>query len=305
MFKQIFNKVSSFAENVIENLENSKAPMLYFFLTFVFSVTLRTFIEFISDNTRLSIVCFMHYFFSFVAIACFVLLLFYLLTRKPVIKLIKIVLPAFFVLIVAPIFDLLISKGKGYNIGYIDPEVHGNLLMRFFTFAGSFSGSGVTPGMKFEIMLALIGIFIYLYLATRNIWKGLLGAFGFYVILFVFAIFPYLLRKGLSFLNLSVRYSDILMSGAYLLIIFVMSTVLVYIANKTLFKKIISEFSWLRLAHFEFMFVGGVLLGIKESSVYIHSGNVLDFALIPLSIFFACVYSLITNNLEDYGIDKI
>ncbi|MGM5482034.1 MAG: UbiA family prenyltransferase [Nanobdellota archaeon] len=305
MQKQNIKGAFSYIDKIIKNIENSKAPLVYFILTFVFCVTLRTFIEFISDNTRIRIEYFMHYLFFYVAISCFAILLFYLLSKKPIIKLIKIILPSFFVLIIAPIIDLIFSKGKGYNMGYILPEVHGNLLLRFFTFTGNFSGSGITLGMKLEIILVLLGIFIYLFLSTKRISKGLLGVFGFYVILFIFSIMPFIVKQTLSFFDLPGSHSDTLMCGAYLLIIFIMSIIIAFYANKEIFRKIISEFSWVRLAHFEFMFILGVILGIKESNPYIHTGNVLNFALIPVSIFFAGLYSLITNNLEDYDIDKV
>lgn len=74
------------------------------------------------------------YTLSYIVFATAIILLVHLVTKTELIKVAKVILPGFIVLISVPINDLIMSGGKGYDIAYLLPEIHGNLLHRFLLF---------------------------------------------------------------------------------------------------------------------------------------------------------------------------
>ena len=157
-------KLSNLVEQVINSLENPKSPFIYFILTFFFVVTLRNFIEILSTHCPISLSDFTHYYLLYISLAMSLILLFHIATRTGIMKVSRVILPSFIILNLAPLLDLVISRGKGYGMTYMLPGVHDNLILRFFTFFGNFHGYGVTPGIRIEISLVLLGCFIYFHI---------------------------------------------------------------------------------------------------------------------------------------------
>lgn len=164
------------SKRVVNYLENAKIPFVYFVLTFVFILTLRTFLELFSDSDSvISLLAYMHYYSFWIALAVALTFVFHLVTQTDLIKVARVVLTSFIFVLIAPILDLIISGGKGYNIAYMIPGVHENLLMRFFTFFGDMGRSGISPGVKIEIALILLLSFVYFYLKLSSVVKSLLS----------------------------------------------------------------------------------------------------------------------------------
>lgn len=301
----MINKFLSTFKKTISSLENSKVPFIYFILTVLFAATLRTFLEIFSDHTIISSQQFIHYVLFYVILVLSIILLFHLITKTAVLKVAKVVFPSVIIVIIPPLFDLVISLGKGFDIGYFMPGVHTNLLLKFFTFFGEFSSIGPTPGIKIEIAIVLFVSFIYLYLKTSKLMKSLFGTVLLYTVIFLYFMAPFILRAFFLFIGIMHDYSNSLMISAFLSLVFIIGTILAYFTNKEYFKIIFKDIRPFRLLHFEFMFVLGVILGLKQTGFNLDIQNSIGYIFIPISIVFAWLYSVMSNNIEDYNIDKI
>jgi len=303
---KIFKKIVSYFDQAINSLENSKAPFIYFVLTFLFVITLRNFLEIFSDNLPyISQDLFVHYYLSYAALAMLLILLFYVLTKTDILKIAKTVLPAFIILILAPIVDLILSQGKGYNQTYLLPDVHGNLILRFFTLFGEYNNSGITPGIKIEFIILFVGSFVYFYLKKMNIIKSLFSTILIYTLLFCLGSSPFIIKGVLEVIGIKYEYSNKLLSNFFLLIIFLTGTLLFFLTKRKYLKLIIKEVSFSRAISYESMFFLGLLLGIKYEQFQINNINIFYFIFIPISIFLAGLFSTIFNNIADQEIDKI
>ena len=299
-------RIIDLSNRLIYSLENSKVPFVYFILTFIFVVTLRNFLEiFSTGHLVLSRLFFIHYSLSYVALAMLLILLFYVLTKTEILKIARVILPAFAILNLAPIMDLILSWGKGYHMAYMLPGTHDGLLLRFFTFFGDFPRLGVTPGMRIEIAIVLLGSFIYFYLKNSNLIKSLFFTTLTYALIFCLGSSPFIAKRALEFIGLEYRYSDTLLTNFYLFIIFLVGVLSIFLAKRKYFKIIILDVRLLRAIHYELMFFLGVLLGIKYGVFHLTNINIFYFIFIPISIFFSGLFSLVTNNIADYEIDKV
>lgn len=193
----------TFLKNVISRVENSKKPLIYFILTFFFATTLRNFLEVFSTRLEIPLEYFVHYYLSYISLALAIILLFYLVTGEKIDKLVKVILPSFFILVLVPIIDLifLIFSGQVYRIAYMISGGY-NLLLRFFTFFGSFSGFGITPGMRIEIALVIIISFFYFKIKTKSVLKSLLSSFLLYTLIFIYCAMPFVVKSLLAISNI-------------------------------------------------------------------------------------------------------
>lgn len=300
-------KVIKKVKQIICSLENSKIPFIYFILTFFFATTLRNFLESLLDHTQISLFAYLHYYLSYIALAMSLILLFRIITKTDILKIAKVILPSFIILNLVPILDSILSLGKGYQISYINPLNNPNLVLRFFTFFGDFSGSGITPGMRIEIAIALLGSFIYFYSKNQNLIKSLFYSILTYALIFSYLAIPSLLYFFAEYtsklLPLAQEIFFLNPTDLYLFIIFFIGVFLAYLTNKRFFEIIIRDIRPFRLAHYELMFFLGLILGIKYGSIFRFNKTFIIF--IPISIALAWLFSVITNNIEDYEIDKI
>lgn len=294
-------------KKIIIYLESSKIPFIYFILTFFFAITLRIFLEVFSDHTLISFNTYSHFYLSWLYIGLCFIILFYYATKEKIKKVERFILPSFLVLILTPIFDLIFSLGKGYNIGYLKPGIHENLLLRFITFGGSFNGTGITPGIKIEVILILAGSFIYFLIKKQSILRSLLFSFFTYSLIFIFGIMPFIIKGFLALLKIEYYYSAILMRNFYLLLILILGIWLFYLHNKRHFIELLKDSRILRLLHFELMFILGMLLAnnLYPNQFQLTQNTLFSLIFIIISIGFASFFSIITNNLTDYEIDKI
>jgi len=295
-------------KNIINSLENSKAPLIYFILTFIFITSLRNFIELFSDTdtSQISFAEFFHYDISYIALAMIIIILLYFFIKKDILKITKVVLTSFLILLIVPIIDLIWSFGKGLNMAYMLPGSHSNLMQRFFTFFGDFSGLGITPGIRIEIIIVLLGVFFYIYINSSRIIKSLLGVLFAYSIYFFYLAAPFLVKGLLEIFGLTYKYSDSLMTNFFLLVILFAGIFIAYISNKEYFRLIIKDIRPFRLLHFELMFLIGFIIGFNKFGTFVFdSTNIFSFIFIPAGIIFAWIYSVITNNIVDYNIDKV
>ncbi|MBR9691355.1 UbiA family prenyltransferase [Candidatus Woesearchaeota archaeon] len=297
-------KILNIPKKIISNLENSKAPFIYFILTFLFAITLRTFLELFSDpDSGISYIPYLHYYSYWIALAMSLILLFYLITNIDIIKIAKVILPSFIIINLAPLLDLILSKGRGYDIAYTNTQTWHNLIFKFFTFFGNFKESGVTHGMRIEIAIVLCISFIYFYIKNSNFLKSLINTLLVYTLIFISLATPLFVAK--MFFSGANSVFDLIMINFLLTIIFLTGIGIAYLKNEAFFQIIIKDIRFFRLIHYELMFILGIILGLKYNVFSLTNENIFYFIFIPISIVFAWIYSVMTNNIEDYEIDKI
>ncbi|OPX17785.1 hypothetical protein BXT86_04655 [candidate division WOR-3 bacterium 4484_100] len=106
----------------------------------------------------------------------------------------------FGIILIPPLVDFIVSTGEGYRLTYIiqTPEIFDFILSSLNPFD---STPGVSVGMKCEIYLALILIFIYLIIKCKNVLISGLGVVITYFTLLFLGFLPLLVARifGLGF----------------------------------------------------------------------------------------------------------
>ncbi len=307
-----------FVKRVVAYFENLNVPLSYYILTFLFILILRSFFEIFSDRIaknplamtaeRITIgsVVHLHYATFWIALALSLICLFYVLTKTDLLKVARVILPGFIIILLAPVLDLILSKGKGFNIDYMMPGLHDNLLLRFLTFFGDFPGRGVSPGMKIEIAIILLFSFTYFYAKVSSIVKSLFGTLLAYTLIFGFLATPFILKTLSDLIKIDVtNATQMLQIRFFSLIIFLLLLFLVYVKYRDVFRLIVKDIRPFRLLHFELMFLIGLAIGSKYAAFVPNHENIFQIPLIMIGIAFAWIYSVATNNIIDYNIDKI
>ncbi len=223
---------------IIKDLEDSDQSFIYFILTFFFITTLRNFLEMFATGIPASPLFFWHFDTSYIFLAQCLIAVFYLATRERIGKIARVILPCFLILIIVPIIDLTFSGGKGLMIAYMTPEDTPNLLKKFLTFFGPNIRRGITMGIRVEVILAILGSFIYFYLKRKNIIRALFFSFLVYSVIFFYLSMPFTLKVLLGFIGREYQYSGMLLGKFYLLMILPLSTWIFYVSS----RKISPEF---------------------------------------------------------------
>jgi len=295
----------------VASLEDSKAGFFQLGLTFLFAVALRNFLEHFSAGSKLSAELILHYSLFYCSLALFLIVLFWLATGEKVKKIARVVMPCFLLLAVAPIVDLVLTFGTGAKTGYIIPGIHKNLAARFFAFTGSFSGFGVTAGIKAEVALVLVLAFGYFWLKNEGLgkWKcltkSLFFSFLLYCQIFFYGAILFPAEWVLKNLGLAYENIGIPVSHFYLATIFFGGILVAWLANKRKFKAVLGEMPFLRLLHFELMLALGIAFGLAGNHVFrLEAMHVCWLATTAIAIALGLVYAMFSNNLADLEADR-
>ncbi|HID26040.1 MAG TPA: hypothetical protein EYP23_06250, partial [Thermoplasmata archaeon] len=306
--KQIIKNI----ENGVKKVENSKLPFIYFFFTFLSAVTLRSFLETYSDTPVGNLHSYtaanlLHYYLWYTGLALIITIILHLAVRERLEKIAKLVFPAFLVLIVVPIVDILMSGGKGFDMSYMLPGVHEDLLIRWLTFSGSYVGMGATPGMMIEVIFVLIGCFTYVYMKKRSVLRGLFFTFLVYSTVFWWGCIPFAIKYFLELFSVEYAFTSKVALNFILLLLIVIGSITFYLYNKKYFLEIIKDIRPFRALHYELMFVLGVALACNlfNVSIELNRETLFKWFFAPFVILFAGLFSVFVNNLADIEIDKI
>lgn len=101
----------------------------------------------------------------------------------------NVLLWGFLIIVTPPIIDFIISKGRGFWSFYKFDSLAG-LAKRFFTFFGDKPEIGITYGVRIEVALAIVFLFVFSLVKSKNIIKSLSLSFFSYLIFFVLGTFP-------------------------------------------------------------------------------------------------------------------
>lgn len=293
----------SYAQKVINSLEESTTPLKYTFLSFIFIITLRYFLELYSDNSELSLLRYTHYALAYSALAGGLIILFCHGSKTSIEKTIRIILPSFLILLLPPTIDLMMSSGEGYNMAYMLPNIHSDLWQRYILFFGAFSNKGVTPGIQIEIALVVMGSFIYFSIKRNSLVIALLFSWLTYTLIFLYGAMPFLLEFIQLSLGYTYNYSDENMRDLFLVLLLVLGFWIYLLHSKSYSISLLKDMRYLRIAHFLLILLLGMVLA--PEGINFDQNNFFQPILVCSAIIFAAIFSLITNNIEDIEIDKI
>ncbi len=150
------------------------------------------------------------------------------------------------IIISAPLFDLAVSRGEGYCMSYLGD--HGWFLVKdFFTYFGPMANCGITPGIRFEIILVLIGIAMLVYRLTKSFWKTAIGVIGTYTILFANLAASGIIitvSKGFGYVDANLFFSKLLHTSLIPSIQTYVTTTNIYLENYAAGAIFMARFSW-------------------------------------------------------------
>lgn len=288
-------KITERIEKITSFIENPNIPFLYYILTFIACTTLRNFLEIFSDKAKIYFrllpaqdrlylpvwqgltISFLHYYVFWIALFLALSLLVYAITKESINRILRALFSFSFIINITPIFDLIISSGRGINITYVYPKAMASFLWLPTT---------ITPGMTLTGTLAIITIFLYVWTKTNSIKRGVVSGLGLYALLIIAGLLPFLLQAShplplIRFLLISVFFE--LLAAFYLF-------------KRGYFFALLKELRILSAIHFGFMFFFGIFLA-KEPILGLLTTNIDTFLIIQISASFAWIAAVMFNNL--------
>jgi 4-hydroxybenzoate polyprenyltransferase len=273
-------------------------------LAFLFFVTIRTGLEQFSDNVELSAEVLIHFALFDVSLASCLVLLFHAITRVPILETLKVILPAFAVLTIVPIIDLLAPSSGASNLAYFGPGTH-DPLAEFFALGTAQGRDGATLGVRVEIVTVMSCAFLYGRHKGLGLVRSALLPLAFYVTTFLHGLLPFVMKWSADQFGLIYLYSDRLAAYHFLLFVPLPLSAIFYLACRKTFVAIVKDLRYLRLAHYLLMMSIGLALGFKNSPQPLTILTVFQILLVPIAVVLAAVFAIVSNNVEDKKIDSL
>lgn len=295
----------NFFGKIVKNIESREVPLAYYFISFFFVVTTRNYLEVFSDGLGLRYLSVFHYYLSYFSVILSMSLILHYASKVAIEKILRIVLASSLIIAMPPILDLLLSGGIGYDISYFVPGEHHDMWRRFFTLFGSFQDSGITPGIRVELIFIVLFSGIYIYYKKRNIIRSILFSFLIYCFLFAYFSLPYLTMV----LKIGDFYGferSMILTYALLLLLLIPWVFWTY--SKKHLQVILKDIRPFRLLHYFLMFFVGFWFGhlsYPNFDINIGQFSFVEWLFVFVAITFAWLFSVITNNIVDYKIDSI
>ena len=238
-------------------------------------------------------------------------------------------------MILPPALDMLKTRGSVYWSFYM----LGNLTylkLQFFSFLSHFPSGIVYFGSKIVILISVLAIGLFIYIKTKNIIKGLIGAFFSYCILFFMGSFPswltfiyYFFEKskkpttidsmdiiqfmgvptrffGINFDNMKYALAHNLNLVYFLLTLFLLFWLFFLINKSVLFALLKNARLPQIIYHGGLLFIGlGLGYLIYPNNFNPSFFQILAILILLLSVYLAWLASVVFNDLSDYSIDLI
>jgi len=177
-------------------LERSPLHPAYWALAFVALVTLRNLLEgalgptgsvgFVYHASPSALMVLDHFLFFYASVFLAVALVLAALARERVGSVMKVMTPAWALVLLPPFLDHLLTGGHGATITYLTDL--SSVFVRFFDPRASFER--VSQGQRVEIVAACALAFVYVRLKTRSWPRSILAFAGVYVVLAAHGILP-------------------------------------------------------------------------------------------------------------------
>ncbi|MEJ2568270.1 MAG: hypothetical protein P8Z50_05285, partial [candidate division WOR-3 bacterium] len=140
--------------------------------------------------------------------------MFKLLTKENTIKIAKAITMGMTVIIIAPLIDIIVSKGSGYKLTYLTGPETIKEIHKFFYFTKDLLQA--SWGQRLEISLVLIGSFSYIFMKTKNYLKSIIAPIIVYLIIFIHSVLPNTIAKIPSYLGFKKLTTTAILTGGIL-----------------------------------------------------------------------------------------
>ncbi|OIP22832.1 hypothetical protein COX95_04845 [bacterium CG_4_10_14_0_2_um_filter_33_32] len=306
-------------KKILNDLENKNITASQWIITILVVILFRTIGEDFYSSKK--IIDYFEYFFHYpiyyISIALFIILIISFFAKEKPIKVGKVLIHFWPIVIIPPIFDLIISASKAYDYSYIfnNFNFYFKNLFNFPVFL-----EGITYGIRLELLLATVSVAAYVYIKKQKILSSVLAASLFYVGIFGFIAFPYLAYhitiipnfplKDIYFLHNPIGSAGMSQSLTYYSAFNVVAILfLLILAIKQNHKKTFSLIanSSKKSFHYLLMFGFGLYLAYKiKTNLFLFDINILTQF---LNAFFAVVLAWVSattlNDVYDIESDKV
>lgn len=334
-------------KKIIEKIEQMNISVKDWLLAFSGIVFIRFLLEAISNPSTSGIIAsdpqtLVHYALFYLVAAIGAIYIIDLFTKKGI-KMANFMIFFLCFMWIAPILDVILSKGRGSRLAYISDSGF-NLLRDFFTFYGPSFFRGATLGIRIELILIIFGMVWFVWFITKNLKKSVVALVVTYVFVFFITALPGIIYTLVSFISTS----PIMQSGTagYLADIISKSNIAFNSVHATLipdsysrfleigFDKLMSQFYFILLCIFLFLwflrtkkraliailknsrpergisFVILILLGVWFAFItglghFSSWVDVLGLLCLVISWYAVWVFSININDCEDLAIDRI
>lgn len=331
-------KITHFLQKSLTEIENAPISFSLWLGAFLSIILARLFIEswiagFSRTDPEFLFAEFTHTFLFFLFSYLLFLLLLKRASRVSLKTASNVLLLGFLIILLPPIIDHIISRGAGFWSFYTFDSLSG-LLVRFFTFFGDRPDIGITYGVRVEVALSLFLFCVYIFKKTKRLIHSIVWTLLAYCLFFLLGTFPswiailtlgfqkgffnvgapeiaqmfltpeIILSRGtpelLSVLNIkmSIVYGVLLSALIPLLGFFSFRKETLSLAQNARLPQI--------LYHGGLVCLGAGLAILLSSKIFQPSFfDVLAFLLLIISVGFAWLTSVVTNDLFDIRTDRI
>jgi 4-hydroxybenzoate polyprenyltransferase len=330
---------------LIRKLEQTPKSLAGLGGLFVLIVLARNFLEAISSprpdgQWPDGITFFFHYPLAYLGTILVIIIMLYSITKEPIGRLARLTVWGLSMLCLAPVIDLILTFGRGWTMSYIFIGGRG-LLVDFFTFFGPLQSSGITLGIRLELLAGLIMCFLFVWHKTKRFWRALAGALLVYCIIFTFSVMPSLLvlisgqaawlglhqnlittlkeslnqasfigsqwrlNSGNPFSEFGLQFS-VLMSQFYLVLSALLALFVAFKISAKKIKEVLKNGRWLRQSEILIFFSLGLIIASAGQNIVIGTlPNMISLATAVITIIAACFFAIATNDLSDQKLDAL
>lgn len=308
-------------------------------MSFVSVEVVRYMLESASSRAATGIIIFdastlIHYALWFLADALALVLVVSWCTGKSVVRVAALAPYMFTIVWLSPVFDLILSGGKGFVMAYIFQPLQ-QLGVSFVTYFGPQLVPGITPGIRLEVACLLLVIFWYALMVTRSMARAALTVVLSYAITFFFLSLPSLIASSAfsvkevlwfwrinvsswnvgahllpSVLSSSLQF-DFLFNMALAQIIYVAAGGLIALwwwrAAPRACRAVFGNSRWERVTHYLALAGLGILLGLQASGSTFRWTwlDGVSIVALMLAVYCAWMWAVGVNDLADVAIDKV
>jgi 4-hydroxybenzoate polyprenyltransferase len=330
---------STFISSSISFVENLPLTFSLWLGAFLGIITLRLLLENFLAHFQYRDISFLFFEFTHTLLFFFLSYLLFLIflswcAKTNIKQSANVLLFGFFIILLPPIIDRIISGGSGFWSFYEFDGLSG-LILRFFTFFGNDPTIGITYGVRIEVALSLLFLGLYTYFKTRDLFRTICTIFLGYTLFFILGTFPswiaiFTLGWTEGFLtiqatdvakmflspelSLSQTPGDLIstLNAKMSLIYGILASGLVCFFSFLYYPKhtiiLLRNARWVQVFyHGGLLCVGGGLALLFSPSTLTHITffNSLAFLLLLLSGSFAWFSSVIVNDIFDQDIDQL
>jgi 4-hydroxybenzoate polyprenyltransferase len=311
---------------LVDQAENQRTSWFSAIFALLSIILLRNFLEgileeahsitLLEDVYHSLLINFVHFSSFYLTLFLLVIILLAYLTRESLSKVGRVVVLFSPVILIAPVADLFISRGAGFNLSYpteLSELIH--LLLAGPFYRGTITG--ITPGMRTEAVIAALLVFLYIYGKRKGILKAIVAVIALDLIVAMVANVPLVIslafEKPFAVLYApgSLLSSDTQKFGIIYLLLLSATLMLAGLAflphfTKTWLKSIraLRSVNYVGAVLFGFL-IGYTLVGRLTPFLFDNPWDYLAIASLCIAIFLSFCGAVVLNDICDARSDQV